>query len=375
MGAESNGRLTVVQVVNGFGIGGGEKKLLELIRRLDRDRFRNVVVSVGQAGPLEDAFRQAAEATYILPKKRAVDVSLPQKLARVARAERADLMMTTLFYADVVGAASTYLYKPKGLISWEVITQPLGTKHKLAYRLLGPRFDVVVAVSNSIWPMILNDRSQRREQVRTIYYGVDLQVFRPGSRPELRREWFGRDDVLVFGTVARLTVQKGHTYLLDAIPQILNHLPQARFVFVGDGPLRESLQNKANHLGVASAVKFLGSRSDVPELLHGFDVFVLPSLWEGLPNVVLEAMATGLPVVATAVEGTVEAVVNGETGILVPAKKPEPLAEAIVRMGKNEKLRAQMGNASRKRVEQHFSLEGQVRAFEALYEELAARAR
>ncbi|HFE53078.1 MAG TPA: hypothetical protein ENK07_06525, partial [Bacteroidetes bacterium] len=99
MRAESNGRLTVVQVVNGFGIGGGEKKLLELIRRLDRSRFRNVVVSVGQSGPLEDEFREAAEGTYILPKKRALDLSLPKKLAEVARSERADLMMTTLFYA------------------------------------------------------------------------------------------------------------------------------------------------------------------------------------------------------------------------------------------------------------------------------------
>ena len=374
MRAESNGRLTVVQVVNGFGIGGGEKKLLELIRRLDRSRFRNVVVSVGQSGPLEDEFREAAEGTYILPKKRALDLSLPKKLAEVARSERADLMMTTLFYADVVGAASTYFYKPKGLVSWEVITQPLGPKHKLAYRLLAQRFDVVVAVSNSIWPMILNDRSQRREQVRTIYYGVDLDVFRPGARPELRREWFGEDDVLVFGTVARLTVQKGHTYLLDALPKILSELPKARFVFVGDGPLRPSLEEEAERLGVAHAVKFLGSRSDVPELLHGFDVFVLPSLWEGLPNVVLEAMATGLPVVATAVEGTVEAVVNGETGILVPSKQPEPLAEAILRIGRDADLRSRMGSASRRRVEENFSLDGQVRAFEELYSELAARA-
>ncbi|HFE53347.1 MAG TPA: glycosyltransferase, partial [Bacteroidetes bacterium] len=108
--------------------------------------------------------------------------------------------------------------------------------------------------------------------------------------------------------------------------------------------------------------------------LHGFDVFVLPSLWEGLPNVVLEAMATGLPVVATAVEGTVEAVVNGETGILVPSKQPEPLAEAILRIGRDADLRSRMGNASRRRVEENFSLDGQVRAFEELYSELAARA-
>ncbi|HQI49230.1 MAG TPA: glycosyltransferase, partial [bacterium] len=129
---------------------------------------------------------------------------------------------------------------------------------------------------------------------------------------------------------------------------------------------------QAQQLGIAQAVDFLGSRSDVQDLLATFDVFILPSLWEGFPNVLLEAMASGLPVIATAVEGTVEMVVDGETGRLVPKEDAAALTAAMLELAGAPELRERMGREGRKRVEEHFSLAKQVREFEALFDRFLA---
>ena len=132
------------------------------------------------------------------------------------------------------------------------------------------------------------------------------------------------------------------------------------------------MEDKVHSLGLESHFIFLGYRSDIKELLNSFDIFVLPSLFEGLPNVVLEAMACSKPVVATAVAGTPEAVIDGKTGYLVPSQNPEALAKALINLLEDEDLLEKMGREGRRRMETHFSLEGQINKFEALYEQLLA---
>lgn len=352
--------------VNGFGIGGGELKLLELIERLDRRKYDPVVVAVGQGGPLQAQFRQLGCPTYVLKKRCGFDLSLPLRLARLMRTHACELVMSTLFYADVMSALATWYYKPRALVSWEVITGRLKWYQKLAYRRVAGRFDHVAAVSNSIHEFIIKDRGVPAERISTIYYGVDLQRFQPQHAE--------RDaSSVVFGTVARLALQKGHTYLAQAIPAVLQQHPRARWRWVGDGDRRALLQHQLQQSGVAHAVEFLGRRSDVASLLPTFDVFILPSLWEGFPNVVLEAMACGKPVIATAVEGTVELVRHGETGLLVPKEDGAALAEAMNRLAADERLRKSMGEAGRKRVAEQFSVTGQIAQFEALFDRLLAR--
>ncbi len=158
--------------------------------------------------------------------------------------------------------------------------------------------------------------------------------------------------------------------LLDAVARVQERTPAIRLLLVGDGDLRGDLEAQARSLGLSETVTFAGHRTDVPKALAVFDVFVLPSLWEGMPNVVLEAMAAGLPVVATAVGGTPEVVVDGVTGFLVPPRDPDALAEAITRLLRDPDLRRKMGQAGQKRIEQHFSIEETVRQTEALYEAL-----
>ncbi|HNW60250.1 MAG TPA: glycosyltransferase [bacterium] len=351
---------SVMLVVNGFGVGGGELKLLELASLLSRDKYAITIVSVGQGGELEARFRALGYPTHVLPKAFGFDPRLPWRLARLMRAVKTELVMSTLFYADIISALATFFYRPKALLSWEVITGQLEWYQVLAYRLLAGRFDHVAAVSDSIHPFIRGSRGMKSTRISTIYYGVDLEKFQPPMRPAVER--------LVFGTVARLVYQKGHTWLLDAIPAVLERYPQARWRFAGDGDKRAGLEAQAQRLGIAHAVEFLGSRTDVQSLLAEFDLFVLPSLWEGFPNVLLEAMACGLPVIATAVEGTVEMVVDGETGRLVAKENAGALTAAMLELAAAPELRARMGRQGRQRVERRFSLGQQVRQFEALFD-------
>jgi glycosyltransferase involved in cell wall biosynthesis len=175
----------------------------------------------------------------------------------------------------------------------------------------------------------------------------------------------GRPDYVVL-TPARLHPQKGHTYLLAAAVKI----PDATFVLAGDGPLRAELEAHARNLGVTDRCVFLGDRTDVPDLLAAADLFVLPSLFEGLPVSVLEAMAAERPVVATAIGGTDEVVRHEETGLLVPPCDPSALAAAISRIRSDPSLARRLAAAGRERVEREFSSEVTARKVMGIYDEL-----
>jgi glycosyltransferase involved in cell wall biosynthesis len=363
-------KIRVVFVVNGFAVGGGEKKLLELVEKIQKTHahaFRVTVCSVGQGGPLEPEFRKTGVRTVVFHKRGKYDVSLIWKVARLLREEKADLVQTTLFYADVIGSLAAKLAGVRRVVSWEAITQPYGWKHMTAYRLAAKGFGCSVAVSKAIQNKVVVERHVPRHKTRTIHYGIDLNRFRPKRNVKVREELGLRSGDTALGTVARFTEQKGHTVLLDAAPVVLKAFPRAHFIFAGDGPLRETLQAQSERLGLMGRVHFLGFRSDVPEMLNAFDVFVLPSLYEGLPNAVLEAMACGLPVVATRVDGTPEAVVHGESGLLVDPADPRRLADALVRVLSNARLRNRLGRAARKRVETRFGLDAQITEFLELY--------
>jgi len=353
----------IVQVVNGLGVGGGELKLLELLQRLNPEKYDITVISVGQGGILEQEFRRTGWPLIVLPRSWRFDPLLVCKLAREFRRVRADLVMSTLFYADILAAAASLIYRPKALVSWEVITGRLRPHQVMMYKLFSRRFDCVAAVSNSIHPFIIRDRGQDPRKIRTIYYGVDLAKFSFTARQK-------RSTPFVFGTVARLVHQKGHTHLLDAIPLVLKHHRNVEWHLVGDGDRAVELRDKARRLGIEQAVVFHGRQSDIPQFLSTFDCFVLPSLWEGFPNVVLEAMAAGLPVIATCVEGTDELVVHGETGFLVGKEDPQALATAMCDLLSTPAQLERFSIAGRKRVEKYFSVDKQIREFEMLYDEL-----
>ena len=363
-------------IVNGFAIGGAEIKLLELVKELKQqypDKFYIVVCSVGQGGPLEEQFRNLNIKTFVFVKKYKFDVSLIWRVYKLLKKEKIQIVQTTLYYADIIG---TYAAKMAGIdkiISWDAMTQPYhyGFKNLLAYRLASKWYSTSVAVSHAIQKKIIEERHVHPDKTMTIHYGVDVHSFQNLNGYTYRKKLGFKKNDIIIGTVARLIEQKGHVYLVEAAKEVAMRFSNVHFLFVGDGPLREILEKKTTRLGLESIIAFLSFRSDVKELMGIFDVFVLPSLFEGLPNVILEAMACEKPIVATRVSGTPEAVIHGKTGLLVPPMDTNALTSAICTLLNNRKQMKEMGKLGRQRVENVFNLKNQIGDFINLYDKIS----
>jgi glycosyltransferase involved in cell wall biosynthesis len=212
------------------------------------------------------------------------------------------------------------------------------------------------------------------EQYATIYSGIELAEFgRPGLDGAAKRAELGIPaGVPVVGTVGRLSSQKNPEDLLIAARTVIQRMPDVRLLIVGDGPLRARVEESARIMGISGNVLFTGIRHDVPDLMASLDVFVLSSLWEGLPRVIPQAMAAGKPVVCTNVDGNAEAVRDGVNGLLVRPKDPDALADAILQLLRNPGLARQMGVEGRKRVAM-FSADRMMEDIEVLYQKLLTK--
>ncbi len=366
-------KINVLQLVEGMNWGGAETKLLELIDHMDRERFNTTVCSLGMGDRLKTRFDEVGIPFISFERRSRMDPKLIFDVARLIRKQNIDVVMTTLFYADVVGALASAISPNKAVFSWETISAPewLLWRRLLPYRFAMRFASKVISVSHATAKWLIDKRGVPENKITVIPYGVNLDEFSPGSNPELREELGIADDTTIIGVVARLHPQKGHTYLIEAAKAIIPKFNNVKFVFVGDGELRGELEKSVTDAGLDNNFMFLGFRSDVKELLRIFDIFVLPSLYEGLPNVILEAMACSLPVVATAVDGTVELVADEKTGFLVAPKQPMALSEKISALLKDSDKGNAMGKAGRKKVEEEYSLELQVNNFQNLYEKYA----
>jgi glycosyltransferase involved in cell wall biosynthesis len=227
-----------------------------------------------------------------------------------------------------------------------------------------------IAVSRGVFRDIEQTLRVPPSRIREVPNSVAVDAFQPAPLPDpaIRQQMAGRTDVPIALTLARLDRQKGLTYLIRAAAQT----PNVAFVIAGDGPDRETLEREALALGVSDRVRFIGFRSDVATLLANSDVFVLPSLIEGLPLSVLEAMAACRPVVATAVPGTDEVVRHRSTGLLVPPSDPDGLAAAIQEILRDETLARQLAGAGYDLVKRDFTADGMARSIMAVYDELLA---
>ncbi len=226
-------------------------------------------------------------------------------------------------------------------------------------RLNFKRLDAHIAVSRATAAKIEAWASLPPQSIRVIYHGVANPAPAPVPVPRV-------SEGPVIGSVGRLNYQKGYEFLLHALALI----PDAALVLVGDGEERGALERLASELGIAERVTFAGWHADPRPWLPSFDVFAIPSRWEGLPAVGIEAMFAGLPVVATRVDGIPEAVVDGKTGTLVPPEDPKALAEALVALLADPARRREMGELARRRAEETFNLKTWIRAWESLYAEL-----
>jgi glycosyltransferase involved in cell wall biosynthesis len=232
----------------------------------------------------------------------------------------------------------------------------------------------MVAVSDQVRRIAVDEEKVEPERVSVIQNGIAPVVIDRDSR-ELRRHLERELDILpddfIYLSVGRVTRQKGHTYLLDAIPGLLDRYPQNNvFLIAGDGHQRARLEQKAVDLGIDAVVRFLGTRPDIPELLSSADFFVLPSLWEGLPLALLEAMSVGLPVIATQVEGVESIITAGKNGYLVPPKDVDALTSAMVKARENPGEAQRFGKSNREMIHQKFTIDRMCQSYQSIFQSL-----
>jgi len=302
----------------------------------------------------------------------------PLRVGRVRsliRRTRADLVHLHLEYATLLGTLATRsLGEPGPILVASVANDPYRQSllHRRAGRLLAPRIDAHVTLSQGIRDATLAAYARRPRRVETVRPGIDLARFdRCRADPATvsrYRQGAGR----LVGTVARLVPQKALDVLLEATPAILAQAPDTRVLIVGEGPLRAELEQRARTLGIAHAVVFAGYQEDVVSAYRAMDVFVLPSRDEGFGLAFLEAMAAGVPVIGTRVIGSVEAVRDGVTGLLVPAADAPALAQAVVRLFDDPELGRRLAGTAAEWV-RDFSRAQAVAQVEALYRDLASQ--
>ncbi|HVO65291.1 MAG TPA: TIGR03088 family PEP-CTERM/XrtA system glycosyltransferase, partial [Syntrophales bacterium] len=255
----------------------------------------------------------------------------------------------------------------------------LNRKYIFLRKVISPFVQQYIAVSTDLANWLVQTVGIRAERVAQIYNGVDLQRFYPrdGSRPSLGLPGFVSAENLVIGTVGRMETVKNQLTLVQAFLELLDQEPKARkllrLVIIGDGPLRMEAEKLLKNANADHIAWLPGERNDIPEVMRGLDLFVLPSLREGMSNTILEAMASGLPVVATRVGGNPELVDEGKTGLLVPPKHPMAMTEAILKYANNSEMLIRHGQAGRRKAEIQFSIEKMVQGYQQVYDSVLTK--
>ena len=358
----------VVHYVDGEVFGGSEEAALQLMASLDRGQWEPVLLHHTGAARLAEGARDIGVRTVTTgAPPRAAPVRSVGPLWRAVRAERPAVFHAHLSWplGCKYGALAARLARVPAVVG----TAQLWVELKSRRPPLAPKlFHRIIAVSREVERRYARTLHVPPNRLVVVPNGIRVPLQAPVPDPALRAGLVrGRPEYVVL-TPARLHPQKGHAYLLAAAALV----PDATFVLAGDGPLRVELERSARELGIADRCVLLGERHDVPALLAASDLFVLPSLYEGLPVSVLEAMAACRPIVATGVGGTDEAVMHERTGLLVPPRDPASLAAAIRRLRADPALAQRLAQAGRERVEHEFSAEVTALRVMRVYDEVLA---
>jgi glycosyltransferase involved in cell wall biosynthesis len=352
----------IVFLLTSFEVGGTERQMVELIHRLDRSHFEVHLACFHRRGPLERRAREHVTSLETFPIQgfyRPSSVAQWLAFARWCRRIGARIVHTCEFYANVFGLpAAAFAGVDVRIGNRRELVTPDKSRAQLACQTLAYSTAHVVVANSSAAAAQLRHEGVPAHKIRTIANGIDLDAFTPlHERRPLRR----------IVMVANLRAEKGHDTLIEAAPAILDRHPDVEFRIVGDGSLRALLEQDVVERGLGSRFVFYGQRHDVPALLADSDLFVLPSRTEAAPNSVLEAMAAGLPCVATRVGGVPEIVDDGVSGRLIDPDQPDALARTVLDLIDHPDTAAELGRTARQHVERRFSFDRMVASFEALY--------
>lgn len=365
-------KINVAYLVYSLAPGGLENVVVSLANKLDLECFNPIICCFKPNGILKERVKSGIEVIEI-NKRGGQDFGLPLRLKKIFEDREIHVVHTHNWGTCCEGILGAKLASVPVIIHQEhgTFIELVGSKKR---RLLGQRIalsyvDQVIAISEDLKKKMVKALKISPQKIKVIINGVDIQKFSPSieRRQEKRAELGIGNNELIIGMVGRLEPVKNHKMFLSAMPELLKRFPTIRAILVGDGILKAELISIATELGIKDKILFLGVRNDIAELLSAMDLFVLPSLTEGICIAILEAMACELPVVVTAVGGNPEIVFHEKTGLLVSTKDVEGLVSAIETMLADKEKRKEYGKKAREMVEERFSLQRMVNEQESLY--------
>lgn len=367
-------KIKVFHLITELERGGAEILLLDFVRYLDKDKFEIVVGYLRGKGTLAEEFKRQKIQPVFFDIRSRLDLAFVLKLTKFIKDEVFDIVHTHLIDADIYGYLAAKLANVPVIISTKHNTDDFRKKRSPALFLdsfVANHLSKNIAVSYAVRNFLVKYQDIKTEKIEVIHNGIEIKKFSCDTeKKQAKIDLNLKANDYIIGTVARFDEQKGHKYLIEAIPEVLKEVNNVHFIFVGDGPLEQAMQKKAESLKIKDYVTFLGLRDDIPKILNALDIFVLPSLWEGLGISLLEAQAVGIPIIATDVDGIKEAVQNGKTGVLIPPANAETMAIAIIDLLQNKNKLVSFGLNARIFAEQNFSIELMAKNIELLYNNL-----
>ncbi|GJL67107.1 MAG: glycosyl transferase family 1 [Nitrospirales bacterium] len=368
----------ILHLVFRLAMGGLENGLVNLINHMPVDRYRHVIVCLTDFTDFRDRITRADVEVVAIHKKSGKDWGSYVRVWNVLKDMKPTILHTrnlpTMEYAIVATLAGVpcRIHGEHG----RDIHDQYGASLKFRWfrKFVALWIQQFITVSEDLAQWCQSSIGINGRRISQIYNGVDIQRFHPrqGTRPEIFPKGFAASNQFIIGTIGRLQKVKDQITLMQAFIHLREHFPDSaghvRLILVGDGPLRADIQQLMEKSRIAEYVWMPGERQDIPDLLRSFDLFVLPSEAEGISNTILEAMASGLPVLATAVGGNTELVIDGDTGSLVPPKDPRAMADAMVRYVEDKELLRKHGKAGRVLSERRFSLEAMVNGYLGVYD-------
>lgn len=362
----------ILHFVNILGIGGAEGQFVERVRSTDFRRWRPLVAALKKSGPHLAEFRRLG----LEPREFPLGPSLAHPATAVTighlalwmRMQGVRLVHAQDFYTNLIAVPAARLAGAKVIVSRLDLAHWHGLRRRQALTWATRLADRVQVNARAIQRQLVDEERIPAEKIEVVMNGIDLDRFDRRMRQPLAAPLPIPEGARAIAVIANLHPVKGQEDVVAALAEIAGRFPDVHLLLVGEGERRPSIAARAEELGVAHRVHLLGHRTDVPAILARCEVLISSSYAEGLSNSVIEGMAARLPVVATAVGGTPELVVDGERGLLVPPRAPARIARALAALLEDGALRARLGGAARRFVEEHLEIGGMARHFERLYE-------
>jgi sugar transferase (PEP-CTERM/EpsH1 system associated) len=365
-------RIRIIHLLHQLGIGGAENGVVNLVNHIDADRFATAICAFSKYDFYPERVDERKTKIFNIGKTGGNDLSIPMKLHKILKEWRPHIVHTHAWGTLCEGVIAAKLAKVPIVIHGEHGTIQQKKSNVFVQKIFWRITDQVLSVSKNHRDRLSKTVGFPEHMILDLPNGVDSHRFHH-RKMDICTDLPEKNNNIIIGTVGRLEPVKNQELLIRSFAELLQRFRHIKLWIAGGGALKEQLENLADELGAASDILFLGKRDDIPQILNRIDIFVLPSLSEGMSNTILEAMSSGLPVIACRVGGNPELIRDGVTGFLTPSRDQNALSRAVAFLVENEEVRGMMGESARKRIETEFSLTAMVQRYEHLYTRLHHR--